>query len=205
MSNELIKYKITFAESQIRTSEENLTFTIGKIKSRTPSVVYFKFYGYDLRNNLITEHTSKRWVITSHYTNKSETFNAITDTTKKIEDLDHIKIEIYLLGITSENPLYLNHIQLNTGLEKPYHIPNEAIQHINLGFHKNSYLNLYDTTDNFLQIIRPSHESFSTDKLTPSQCTILAPHLAKESEFDNPVALLYEYMYQTEQIIGVEK
>lgn len=202
----IVKYKLTFQETQIRTSEENLTFTIGKIKSRTPSVVYFKFNGYDLHNTLICEHTSDRWVITTEYVSHSETFAAVTEgTSYTYADLDHFQIELYLIGVSSENPIYFNHVQLNTGDEKPYHLPNETQEDIQIGFTKCSYVNLYDNSNNFLQIIRPNHESLSTETLTNSQCTILAPHLENESEFDNPVALLYEFMYQTEQVIGVEK
>lgn len=205
MSDELVKYRITLPRTQIRTSTEDLTFSIGKIKSRTPSVVYFKFYGYDLKNHLITTYTSSRWVITTEYTQKYEEFTLSMRTGYSIEDLDTFKIEIYTIGITSENPLWFNRLQLNTDGLKEYHKPNDEKQNIDIGFHNCSYVNLYDDSENFLQVIRPHHENFTTETLTKSQYTILAPHLANESEFDDPVALLYEYMYQTEQVIGVEK
>lgn len=201
----LSKYKLTFPITQIRTSDNKLTFSVGKIKSRTPSVVYFKFYGYDLHKTLITEYTSNRWVITSEYTKQYETFDLEFENGYVGDDLDSYQIELYLIGIDSENPLYFNRLQLNIDEDTEYHVPNEELQNIQIGFNKNSYINLYDSTDNYLQIIRPSHEGLTTELLTPSQCTILAPHLPNESEFDNPVALFYEYMYQTEQIIGVEK
>lgn len=201
----LSKYKLTFPVTQIRTSNNQLTFSIGKIKSRTPSVIYFKFYGYDLHKTLITEYTSNRWVITSEYTKQYETFELDFEEGYESGDLDTYQIELYLIGIDSENPLYFNHLQLNIGEDKEYHVPNESLQNIAIGFNNTSYVNLYDNSDTFLQIIRPQHEGFSTIQLTPSQCTILVPHLPNESEFDNPVALFYEYMYQTEQIIGVEK
>ena len=231
---ELIKYKLTFpvktvdiaesypypllkeekgkaiipAPAQIRVSDEELTFTINNIKSRTPSVGYFKFYGFDYRKNKILEYTSPRWVITTEYSQKYNTFNIknlLQQTNKEPEDLDHFYIELYLLGIDSENPLYFNRLQLNDGELKDYHTPNEHINEIEIGFNENSFVNLYDSSDNFLQIIRPYHESFKTTELSTSQVTILAPHLENETSFDNPIALFYEYMYMSEQKIGVEK
>lgn len=194
------KYKLTFVNSQIRVEDTQLTFSIGKIKSRVPSVLYFKFYGYDVRKNLIEEYTSNKWVIDTNYSLQYETFT-ITNPTQ----IDNFTIEMYLYNINSENPLYFNHIQLNSGAYKDYHQPNEAISNVEIGFSRNSYVNLYGTTDEYLQIIRPNQDTFSTIELTPAQTTILAPHLPNETSYDDPVALFYEYMYQTEQKIGVDK
>ena len=203
--SELIKYKLTFPKTQIRVNTNQLTFSIGKIKSRTPSVVYFKFIGYDLHNTEITNYTSPRWVITTNYARKFKTFNLTFSTGYTIDDLDTFVIELYAIGIDSENPLWFNHVQLNHGEDTDYHTPNEEKQNITIGFNKTSYVNLYDTTETYLQIIRPNKEAFTTEELSKSQGTIIAPHLPNESEFDNPTALMYEYMYQTEQKIGVEK
>lgn len=205
MSDELIKYKISFPQFQIRTSSDTLTFSISKIKSRVPLVVYFKFYGYDLHNTLITEYTGERWVITAEYTKQYDTFTLTMEEGYDVTDLDTCKIELYTIGVTSEHPLWFNRLQLNIGEDTEYHKPNDEKQNVTIGFNRNSYVNLYDTTEKYLQIIRPNHEAFTTENLSPAQYTILAPHLPNESEFDNPVALLYEYMYQIEQVIGVEK
>ena len=194
------KYKLTFVNSQIRVDDSQLTFSIGKIKSRVPSVLYFKFYGYDVRNTLIEEYTSNKWVIDTNYSLQYETFTISNPT-----QIDNFTIEMYLYNINSENPLYFNHIQLNSEEYKDYHQPNEAISNVEIGFNRNSYTNLYGTTDEYLQIIRPNQDKFSTIELTPSQVTILAPHLPNETSYDDPVALFYEYMYQTEQTIGVDK
>ena len=123
----------------------------------------------------------------------------------KISDLDNYTIELYTLGIDSENPLYFNHIQLNEGTRKDYHTPNEEIKNVNVGFNKNQYLNLYSGTEIFLQVIRPNQEDLSTEQLTPSQMTILAPHIDNEPKWDDPVAIFYEFMNMSEQRIGVEK
>ena len=74
-----------------------------------------------------------------------------------------------------------------------------------VGFAENKYINLYGDDDTYLQIIRPVGEDISTSQLTPSQTTIIAPHLPEESTFDDPVSIFYEFMYMNEQIIGVEK
>ena len=246
MTDEIIKYKMVFpvekvpiAEvypyppvridgematipkpAQIRVSDNELTFSIGQVRSRTPSVMYFKFYAYYYRGtDPIIEYTSPRWVITSEYTLKSHTFNIkeILDATPQQvlnnfgitkltpEDIDHYYFEIYTLGVNSENPLYMNHIQLNEGEYKEYHQPNDAITDVKVGYNKSYSLNLYDTTDTYLQIIRPNQEDLTTTQLLPSQKTILVPHLPNESSWDNPDNIFYEYMYQTEQRIGSEK
>jgi hypothetical protein len=199
--SEINKYKLTFRENQMRIFDNQITFTIGQIKSRTISVVYFKFYGYDIHNTLLEEHTGERWVVTPNYSLKTDTWTLTANPLK----LDHFKIELYLLGINSENPLYFNKVQLNEGEYKEYHKPNDVQENIVVGFNKNSYINLYDTSETFLQIIRPNHEDLTTEVLTPSKTTILAPHLPNESTFDTPTAIFYEYMYMTEQRIGVEK
>lgn len=203
--SELIKYKLTFRETQIRVSDDEITFTIGQIKSRSMSVVYFKFYAYDLRKNLIAEYTNERWVITTEYTEKTKTFTIPLSASYEPQDIDSVVIELYTIGIDSENPLYFNRVMLNSGGYLDYHQPNEAIKDIEVGFKTNKYVNLYDSSDGFLQIIRPYGESFSTEKLTPSQTTILVPHLDNETSFDNPTSIFYEYMYMVEQVIGVEK
>lgn len=196
-----IQYKLTFKETQIRTTSDNLTFTIGNIKCRTSAVVYFVFTGYDLRGNVVTTHTGDRWVVTSKYSMQSETF-----TIDNPDDIDTFVIDLMLIGIDSENPLFLNRLMLNEGEYEEYHQPNEEVTNVSIAFNRNHYVNLYDGfSDKYLQIIRPNHESFNTSSLSPSKTTILVPHIPNETSFDDPVALFYEYMYQIEQIIGVEK
>lgn len=198
------------APAQIRVSDTKLTFSIGNIKCRTnPCVIYFKFYGLDYRKNVIAEYTSERMVVSTEYTSKSKTFTVPYQMLNGIQqtpsDLDQYYIELYAIGADSENPLYFNHVQLNEGTLKDYHRPNDEKTNVAIGFNRNHYISLYDMSETYLQIIRPKHEGLTTDVLTKSQMTILAPHLPYESEFDDPVKLFYEYMYMTEQRIGVEK
>lgn len=199
------KYKLTFPKTKISITQNTLTFYIGHIKSRLPSILYFKFYGYDLKNNLISEYTSDRWVITTEYTEQYETFTVPFTTDKNVEDLDTYQMEVYLIGVDSEKPLYMNKLQLNEGDKIEYHTPNEEQTDVQIGLRNTLFANIYNNNGNFLQIIRPNQESFTLKKLTPSKTTILAPHLDSEPDIDNATAIFYEYMYQKEQVIGVEK
>ena len=218
--SELIKYKLTFpvkdgeiSPAQIRIDKNSdLTFSMGKIKSRrNPCVVYFKFYCFDYHGNKIAEYTSDRWVITTEYTPKHSTFTIPYEQKPDSEeyydgtDLDDYYMELYMIGVDSENPLYFNNIQLNEGDLLDYHQPEKLMDNIQIGFNNNYYCNLYDSTDSFLQVIRPYHDGFSTKSLGKSQMTVLIPHLPNETIFDDPINLFYEYMYMTEQKIGVEK
>lgn len=218
--SELVKYKLILAKNPhqvndtwvfdrfpIRVTDEQLTFSIGNIKSREISVAYFKFYGYDLRGNLLCEYTSPRWVILTEYSKQSHTFNVkeLLSEDKDITDIDSFYMEMYTIGVDSENPLYMNQLMLANGTKDEYHRTNEEKTGVSVGFNNNRFINLYDTSNTFLQIIRPVKEAITTETLTPSQCTILVPHLDTESEWDSSTAILYEYMYQIEQVIGIEK
>ena len=206
-------YAIILNPQQIRVNDDDLTFSIGHIKTRNnPAVIYFKFYGYDYHKNLIAEYTSERMVVSTEYQSKFKSFkvpyNPIDGSTTHYSDLDHFHMEMYMIGVDSENPLYFNQLQLKQGESSvcpEYHKPNEEVVNISVGFHNNSYINLYDMSETFLQIIRPNREDLTTEQLTGSQMTILAPHLPSESDFDDPLKLFYEFMYMTEQKIGVEK
>lgn len=234
--SELIKYKLTFpvqkvdiaevypyppikeegdkmiipAPYQIRVNDDDLTFSIGNIKTRnSPAVIYFKFYGFDYHKNLIAEYTSDRMVVTTEYQQLAQTFTVpyegTPSPTAAYSDLDHFYIEIFMFGVDSENPIYFNHLQLNQGELLDYHKPNDMKPNVSVGFYRNSSINLYDDSEIFLQVIRPNKEDITTESLTKSQMTILAPHLPYESTFDDPVNLFYEFMCMTEQRIGVEK
>lgn len=217
--SEYIKYKLTFPvkdgeinPAQIRVTDSKLTFSIGHIKTRlNPAVIYFIFYGFDYHKTKICEYTSDRMVVSTEYTQKHVTFDIPffqkPNSTKyyNTSDLDNYCFDIILIGVDSENPLYLNHIQLEEGDFTEYHKPNEEINNVKIGFNRNSYVNLYDMSETYLQVIRPNHEDITSEQLTKSQMTILAPHLPNESVHDDPLKVFYEFMYMTEQRIGVEK
>jgi len=200
------------AQIRIPSTQTTLTFAINKVKCRlAPAVIYFKWYGLDYHKNVIAEYTSERMVVTTEYTVKQDTFDipykVNPDTNKNYDsgDLDQYYFELYMLGVTSENPIYFNNLQLNEDEYKEYHKPNDEKNNVLVGFERNTYINLYDESEIFLQVIRPNREDIRTETLTKAQMTILAPHLPNESVFDDPLNLFYEFMYMTEQRIGVEK
>lgn len=215
---EQIKYKLTFPKTQIRITNPELDFMIGNIKSRQISVAYFKFYGFDYHNNQIVDYTSERFMVTTSYRRVDNVFNLkdlfyederYSDERKyTVADLDNYFIEMYLIGIDSENPLYMNHLMLceyDGDDEKEWHSTNEEKEEVEVGFSQNCYANLYNNDDTFLQLIVPNKERMTTTKILPSQNVILVPHIPNESTWDNPINIFYEYMYQIEQRIGVEK
>ena len=90
--------------------------------------------------------------------------------------------------------------------ETDYHIPNEMQQNLNIGFVKNSYVNLYSTDGVYLQVIRPDKSPITTNSILRTDLyTILAPHIEAETDWDNPINLFYEVMNQKEQTINIEK
>ena len=213
-------YSIKSIPQQVRFDNHELTLHIGKIKSRIPSVFCFKLHCYDkykyendeyVIGDEIYTYTSDRWVVAKEYHNITIQFtlpetSTISSTTYNVLDDTYCYVlELILYNVDSENPLYFNQLMLTDKEFTGYHEPSELIKDIEVGFANNTYVNLYNTDTDYLQIIRPNKEVMSTSAIMPSQYTVLAPHISNESSFDDPVALLYEFMYQNEQVIGVDK
>lgn len=201
------KYHIIFNKQEARFTEPTVTFSIGNIKSRSPSALYFIFRGYDMYDNHIYTYTSPRWVIDTEYQSKTRTFeisdlNELSDETPLFEEIAYTQIELVTVGIDSENPLYFNNLIFNDGEYIGYHTPRERVRK-QIGFSQTRYCNLYDEENNYLQIIRPQGDAVWTDTLNASACTVIAPHLASESDIDSPVNVFYEFINQTEQRIDV--
>ena len=195
--------------------DSDLSFTINKIRSRRPSVLYFILHCYDttLDNDgnpsvEVGSYTSSRWVIGTVYDSYTELFH-ISDITfntgKSINDVAYVRLELVTLGVDSENPLYFTELMFQEGEFDVYHKPSEEIRSevVGLPSNGNNYANLFDSEGNYLQIIRPNHESFHTDKLDGAEVTILAPHFNEEDEHDNHINVFIEAMNQTEQTINV--
>lgn len=125
----------------------------------------------------------------------------------------YTQLEIVTMGIGSENPLYFNELQLQeaTSLDEEdnpfaktgYHDPSELVRNHSVELPNGNYANLYTSEGDYLQVIRPNREAFSTLQLDKAQYTILAPHFADEKDIDNHVAVFLEAMNQTEQTIDV--
>lgn len=222
----MMEYKLKLPLQRRLFDDTTLTFTINHIRSRRPSVMYFKFhcYGIECTKQIIEEtgevwytdeiylegtenpvYTSPRTVIGTAYGNEpsyTHTF-PIPDV---IEDTVYCMVEIILLGIDSENPLYFNQLMLQEGNQfNGYHDPLEMDKMNNhtIELLDSLYANLYDLDGNYLQVIRPNKEHFNTNSLLGAKHTILAPHFAEENEVDSHVAVYLEAMNQTEQKIDV--
>lgn len=194
------EYHIKFPKVSADFSDNELTFSINHIKSRELSTLYFYFRAYDIDDELIYTYESDRWIIDPVYRHKEDTFTIpqeIADTCISFQ------IEMVAVDISSENPLQFNEVMFQEGEFVAYHIPREAIKSWEVKLNKNSYANLYGKDGEYLQVIRPLKDSFFTDRLVKSECTVLAPHLYDEPRVDSPVNLFLEFSGQREQRIDV--
>ena len=160
------EYHIKFKEIQNNISDVNLTFAISHMKCRTLAVVYFMLHCYDVKGDEIYSvarkpaYTSKRWVVDSSYTQYIEEFTlaeSILDITNTTQ------IELVMIGVDDNNPLYFNQLMLTDKPFVTYHETDEAMSVAEIAFIKNGYVNLYNNkSENYLQVIRPSKKSFTT-------------------------------------------
>lgn len=195
------EYHIKFPKIQVNFSRPELLFLINQVKSRHPSVLYFKLHCYDKTDTKIYTYTSPRWAVSDEYRKKTRIFELSKDIYEKVL---YTQIELISLGNSSENPLYFTECMFaEYDGELDYHKPNEAITHLEVGLLNSRYINLYDNDGNFLQVIRPDGKNIFTDRLSASTCTVLAPHLSEESDIDDPVNVFLEFINQTEQRIDV--
>lgn len=190
---------ITFPMMKTEFMSDTLTFSIGNIKSRLPSVFYYRIILYEMDKTTVLEsYTSPRFVVNTSYSSIVDTFEI-----DSVDGLAYMELSLVSIGTSSESPLYFNRVMLNEGEYDGYHSTDEQIKNMNIGFNKSGYVNLYDEKDNYLQVIRPLHDKISLKKFYASECTVLAPHLADESSVDSPVNLYLEFINQREQKIDV--
>lgn len=215
-----LQYHIFFPKTQILFEKNDLTFSIGNIRSRRPSVLYFHLHCYDIDGDLIkvdgngniidktsgayanghTVYTSDRWVIGTVYEHRQ---SPIEISKEIIENTVYTQIEIVTMGIDSENPLYFNRVMLQEDEYKEYHQPSEVETSLLVGFNNNTYANLFKSDGDYLQIIRPKKEPIHTNYIDKGELTILAPHFDDDVDFDDDVAVFIEAMNQREQTIDV--
>lgn len=213
----LHQISLKFPKTRVRFDETDLSFAIYNIKSREPSVVYFKLHLFDMGDREIyyddevkyvddtdnVAYTSDKWIIGTEYSLKHTEFSINGEL---VERTSFSQIEMILIGIDSENPLYFNKAMFKQGEFGEYHKPLEVQDSQLIQMNKNIYANLFDKDDNFLQVIRPvGNKNFKTDCLIRNECTVLAPHLNNESDLDNPTNLMVEFVNQTEQTITIQK
>ena len=214
-----IEYSILFPKEEAVFINKTLTFSINKMKSRLPCAVYFILHLYDglgddaeelyhTRTNasgqteyLPAYQSNGRWVIDETYSTYYETFDIDEEFLKMGVAF---QIELRTVNVTSENPLYFTECMFAEGEWNDYHEPNEIVTEVGVGFNKSSYVNLYDdSTDTYLQVIRPNRDKIFTNELTGSSCTVIAPHINSESSVDDPINLYLEFVNHTEQRIDV--
>ena len=201
-------FHLRFKKFQKNFFETFLTFSIGNIKSREPSVGQILLHGYDVHgdevlisNNPVFE--GDRFVITEKYHSRVEEISLSSETLSQIYELE---FELVLYGLTSENPCYFNQLMLETGEHTEYHKPNESLTESRILFKNNNYAVLYSDETHSLQVIRPlAHDDITTKKLLKSKYTVLAPHLDGEPVVDAPANLMMEFINQTEQKITIDK
>lgn len=200
-------FHLTFPRFQRNFLETLLTFSIGNIKSREPTVGQFILHCYKVDGSELLVggspvYTSNRFVITQDYHSYTKSFELSEEQLSKIYELE---IELVLYGLTSEIPCWFNQVMLEVGEHTEYHKPDESNVESTILFKNNNYAVLYLITGNSLQVIRPNADNFTTKKLTRSKYTILAPHLDNEPITDTPSKIMMEFINQTDQKIDIDK
>ena len=227
LTNQL-EYHLIFPATQTYLLRDVLTVSVENMKSRLPTIVYFMIHCLDKDKDVITTYTTERWSIGTEWEGNHDSITigedfsnfesllmicdenqgTLVDWTLSQDvqrDTSYIQLEMVILGVTSENPLYFNKVMLKEGEYDGYHTPKELVSEFPVSFVNNTYALFMDDSDGYLQVIRPNKNSLTTKRLTASEVTVIAPHLTTESSFDDPINILYEFMDQREQEIGMEK
>ena len=200
-------FHLTFPKFQKNFTKNNVAFSIGNIKSRTPTVAYFILHCYNYQGNEILVNNKpfyigNRFVITPSYRSYVDSFEIDEETLSQTYKLE---IELVLFGVTSENPCWFNNVMFESGEHTEYHKPNDALDESDVYFNNNNYVVLYTANGNGLQVIRPNKDPITTKTLTKSKFTLLAPHLSVEPITDTHSKLMMEFINQTEQWIQIKK
>ena len=227
LTNQL-EYHLLFPVTQTFLLDPTLSVSVENMMSRLPTVVYFMIHCLDKDKDVITTYTTERWSVGNEWEGNvasvtvGEDFSnlesllivhegnqgTLLDWTLSQDvqkDTSYLQLEMVILGVTSENPLYFNKIMLKEGEYDGYHTPKELASEVEVSFINNNYALFLDDDDSYLQVIRPNMDSMTTKTITASDVTVLAPHLTSETSFDDPIKLVYEFMDQREQEIGMEK
>lgn len=184
------------------------SFTINYMKSRTPSIYYFKVHCYHLNGSEILKesdafYVSQRMLVDATWNSYSQTFKF---TEAELNTIKEIQIELRFILVDDDNPVYFTECMLlNREFEGEWFETDKKDTEAEIGFVNNRYANLYTTNeDDYLQIIRPTSTAFTTNKLSKSECSVLCPHLVGETEWDKPINLYMEFINQTEQTTNIK-
>jgi len=197
------EYHIFFPKVSAGFESNTVTFSINNMKCNDVCIVFYILHCYNLQGNEILVnyqplHIGNRWIVDNVYSPYYDTYE-ISST--HLHNIHQIQIELVIIGVNDNNPLRFNQVMFaNKEYDGVWHKPDEEMEEANIGFNKNRFINLYtNSTENYLQVIRPYGDAITTKKLTKSQLTVIAPHLEHEPEIDNPTNLLMEFYNQNEQ------
>lgn len=199
MVDKLVKLLLFNELEEVRFTSTDLIFSFGNIKSRYPSVVYFKLYTYDMNKELINMYTSEHQIVTTEYSTVN--LNLKMESTSRIV---YYNLELIFDGLDGDNPCSFNQLMFQEAPYEGYHRPSELTENVPIGFVNSKYVNLY-YTDGYLQVIRPNKDKFHTGVLDASECTVLAPHFNDDSDVDDDVSVFFEFANQREQSIDILK
>ena len=233
-----LRYHLLLPKTEKQFTSDYLCFTINHIHSRVPSVFFFILHCFDMGDNeiymnngevtisdnvLLDNYTqiseepqvayiSPRKAIGTVYSDNGMDYTQIFEIPTELREATvYTQMELITMGVSSENPLYFNEMQLqeaqslddNPFEDTGYHEPSELLRLHTIELPNGNYANLYTSDGDYLQVIRPHREAFSTIQLDKAKYTILAPHFEDEKDIDDHVAIFLEAMNQTEQTIDV--
>lgn len=182
-------------------SNRKLTFSVERMKADDFLMVRTGIRFYDKNKNYILTKPSAWWTVGNSYQQYYFTLNLSEE---QLNNAVFYSVRFIVDGLTPQNKLYFNHLQLAEGSTHTYHQPNSAIPKTEIKFTSNFYANLYNANDeNYLQVIRPYYNNMDTQTITKSKVTVLAPHLVNEDDIDNPANLGLEFMNATDQVIEI--
>ena len=123
-----MRYHLLFRKFQKNILDGNVVFSIGNIKSRTPSVGLIKLHCYDMHDEEILVnnkpvYVGERFVITTKYRERIEEFTIDEDI---LHQTFNFQFELIVNGISSEHPVYFNHVMFEEAPHTEYHKTEEA-------------------------------------------------------------------------------
>ena len=198
---------ILFPKQNHSMKDGTITFTINNMKCRTVAVIYYILhcYNFDGTEILVENkpfHIGERWAVDETWSSYHDSFEMLEE---ELSEIYQIQIELVLINVNDNNPLHFTDIMFQNDEFEMYHNVNEDLVEADIQFINNAYANLWGMdTENYLQVIRPNQNKFTTNKLTKDSLTVLAPHLFDEPSTDKPENIFVEFVYQTEQTTNIK-
>lgn len=194
--------RILFPEIPFNFNTSGNSFTVNYIKCRTVAIVYFVIHCYTPGREDIYKVKGERWIVDETWSSYSGEFSIPQSI---IDESRLARVELVCINVDDDNPLHFTECMLSNEPYDGYHEPNENIEGVTVRMNLNAYVNVYkNTTENYLQIIRPTLGSITMKKIPRSAVTVLAPHIPNEPVVDDPENLYVEYCYQKEQTTNIK-